>query len=583
LTDRHEDVDAAVTAIEAHGGTVGRVVALEGESNGMPNCLHPEVVSAWQAKGYSYRVGYCTTACARQGDPGRCPFLASIAGLEGAENIVATKALARTSGFFSRHGNGRRRVVILDEDPVGLLRPPVVVTRLELERFFLALDRAEERLEKMADQGVRAAALAESRRARRIAQWCWDQIARQPANGQPEAVEIPASLRPSKATLKKTQASRQDGRTSLYEAFHAQMRQNPNQTVRNVARDLFDLVRHAAGGTAFVTACQVLFHQLIRIPKTKQVIVLDATGNPELLRPLFAPRPVEVRCDGPVQPAGRVIQFMDFNGPRSYLNQIPRKVIRILDAIGDLHPCGNLVLISHQSCVEGLAQASRHGGRIRTAYFGALRGRNDLEPGPGRAIAAHVVIGSPKTTEEDRRQVALAVYGKAILPFPSLVTVRRVVRGRQPADTDDGEAAAELLWEVRLKGYNDPRMQGVYDHTVTAELTQAADRARVLIHSQAVVYLVTNEPCPRLWFAEKCLAGDYLDLMTKPRADFQRAYERYVAKVKELLAGGKSAGNADVCRALGHKGTWGHRYWRRFVAENRDGLEGERKVRWKEP
>ena len=40
-------------------------------------------------------------------------------------------------------------------------------------------------------------------------------------------------------------------------------------------------------------------------------------------------------------------------------------------------------------------------------------------------------------------------------------------------------------------------MQAVYEHTVTAELTQAADRARVLIHPASTVYLLTNEPCPR--------------------------------------------------------------------------------------
>jgi hypothetical protein len=39
--------------------------------------------------------------------------------------------------------------------------------------------------------------------------------------------------------------------------------------------------------------------------------------------------------------------------------------------------------------------------------------------------------------------------------------------------------------------------------------------------------------------------------------------------------------NADVCRALERKSGWGHRYWRCFLAEFGDALEGERKVRWK--
>src|SRR5262249_10577636 len=149
----------------------------------------------------------------------------------------------------------------------------------------------------------------------------------------------------------------------------------------------------------------------------KRVFVLDATGNADLLRPVFSPRAVQVLCDDLVQPAGRIVQFMDFNGPRSYLNKIPRKLVRIIGALGDLHPTGKIVLVSHRSCVKALAKASRHAARIRTAYFGALRGRNDLEPSPTNRIACHIVAGSPKTTEEARRQLALAVYGKSALPF----------------------------------------------------------------------------------------------------------------------------------------------------------------------
>src|SRR5690349_16484832 len=118
---------------------------------------------------------------------------------------------------------------------------------------------------------------------------------------------------------------------------------------------------------------------------------------------------------------------MDFNGPRSYLNQTPRKLIRIIDAIGDLHPKGRIVLISHKSCVEKLKSASRHAERIVTAHFGALRGRNDLEPGPDNSIACHIVAGSPKATEASRQQLALTVFGPNILPFADLVTVRRSV------------------------------------------------------------------------------------------------------------------------------------------------------------
>jgi hypothetical protein len=70
--------------VEKYGGRVGRVLPLDGQINGVPNCLHPDIVAVWQMKGYSYRAGFCPNekCCKRQADPDKCPFLASIDALE---------------------------------------------------------------------------------------------------------------------------------------------------------------------------------------------------------------------------------------------------------------------------------------------------------------------------------------------------------------------------------------------------------------------------------------------------------------------------------------------------------------------
>jgi hypothetical protein len=564
---------------------VARALPLDGQTDGVPNCLHPEVIGWWQAKGYDYRRGFCTVTtkagpcCERGGETAACPYLSALAALKEAPVVVTTKAFARRPNFFSSGatGNARRQNVVLDEDPIGLLRPPIVITREDLTKHTDLLGRM---LTTFTKDGLDSA-IAEALHSKRLAEWCWRQIARQPPDGQPEPVPVPQELRLTRAVLRRTKDAREEGRKAVTGALHYWMRRDPMNTVRNVYRDLAYMLEHAAAGTVFVTSRQLLYHLELNIPQDRRVFVLDATANPALLRPVFAPRPVEVLCADRVAPAGRVVQFMDFNGPRSYLNQIPGKVVRIIDALGDLHPAGKLVLISHQSCVASLARASRHAARIQTAHFGALRGRNDLEPRRDNPIACHVVVGSPKTTEEDRRQLALAVFGTAILPFPELVTVRWGVVGRIPTELAGGNEEA-MVWEVRFKGYDDPRMQAVYQHTVTAELTHAADRARVLIHPQATVYLVTNEICPNLWFAEMCYAGDFLDLSPGKRADFEEGFNRYAHKAQELLDAGKVVGNADVCRALGRKPGWGKRYWQEFLARSGDALQGTRKFRWKD-
>jgi hypothetical protein len=576
LCDRHEDAEAACLAIEEHGGTVGRVLPLQGQQpNGAANCLHPGIIQMWQAKGYNYRAGYCKAGCCeRNGDPESCPFLASIDALEKADTVVVTKALARTKGFFHTRGNPRRETVIIDEDPIGLLRPAVLLTRSDLEKYIATAADIAARFRK--DNDYPAHAVIEHHG--RVAQWVLDQIIGSDPDAQPRPLPIPGQLLGLQTQF--PEKAIKNGKKAVEQAFRDRMRRNPADTVRNVTRDLRDLER-AAGHRLFVTAAEALFHVAVRVPRNKRVFVLDATANAELLRAVFAPRPVEIWCDQEIEPAGRIIQLMDFNGPRSYLNKSPAKLVKIIDAIGDLHRHGTLVLISHRSCVEELKNASRHARRIRAAYFGALRGRNDLEERPDNIIACHIVAGSPKTTEEDRQRLALAIYGESILPFADLQTVRKGTIGRVPREFLEDDEVREQIWEVRIKGYRDPRMQAIYDHTVTAELTHAADRARVLIHKEAVVYLVTNEPCPKLWFAEKCLAADYLDLSGGARKDFRKNFAAYEAKAMELLKAGKFVGNADVCRAFKRPASWGWRYWRAFLEQYADAMEGERKFRLK--
>lgn len=588
LSDRKEGADEAAALIEEHGGKVGRVLPLDGKSmvvtrgeadcppiaNTIPNCLHPDVIELWQSKGYDYRRGYCRIACERRADPGCCPFLRSLDDLEHADSIVVTKAMARGEGFFTAHGNDRRANVIIDEDPIGLLKTAVEITRDDLNRYIPIAEEIEAMCARPGKELVRA----EAGRTLDLARWCWDTINGRPPGDEPGHFPLPGRLMAARSVGDR--GATRWGRDGFRGELHRRMRDDPHGTVRNVHRDLDELARRSAGRSAYATSDELMFHVRVSIPKSRRVIVLDATASRDLLETIFAPRPVEVLCDRRVSPVGRVIQVMDANHPRSSVASAlnasdrgkPPKLIRLLDAIGDRHPHGRMVLISFKEHVDGLRDASRHAGRIETAHFGALRGRNDLQE-----AACHVVVGSPKASEAARRQLALAVYGRSILPFSDLVDVRLATEGRIPRELS---ASGEVrLWESRQKGYLDPRMQAVYDHTVGSELAQAADRARVLANP-TTVYLLTNEACPGLWFAEPCLARELLDVSPPERSDYRENYDKFAAKACELLDAGGSISGAEVCRALGRDESWGKRYWRGFRAEYGDALEGDRKVRW---
>jgi hypothetical protein len=378
------------------------------------------------------------------------PTLAALDALAEARVVVTTKAYARRPNFYTSKVSAGRKLVVLDEDPVGLLRPAVDQTRSDLEAYVRACGQMESYFLARQEQAWAQAGLLGVSRSRRVAEWCLAQMKRQQPDGQREAVPVPDDLPRGEKAGRKVVAGR----------LRRMMPRDPEGMVRNVHGDLDYLLGHAAARAACVRHDSLLFHLRLDVPRSREVLILDATANPALLRPIFGRRRVEVLADERVRPAGRVIQFPDGNYPHSHLAKVPPpgKVLRVIDAIGDRHPAGqgNLVLISFLGggkekgggVVERLRQASRHKDRLLTAHFGAVRGRNDLMSTAERPVAAYIVAGSPKTTEEDRRRLALAVYGKDLLPFADLADVRRVVTYPVPRELADGDEEAD--GEIRL-------------------------------------------------------------------------------------------------------------------------------------
>jgi hypothetical protein len=590
ITDRHEQVGAAVKLIEKYGGTAAHVVPLDGQTDGVANCLHPGTIKKWQAAGYDYMHNFCNQAdcCERRADPNRCPFLRSKKELEFAENIVVTKALARADGFFSQYGNPRRQFVVIDEDPIALLRPVVERTKKTLEDFQDLLARIMRRMSEQFDLEGKKEAMNRWQQAN----WCIERIREQEsaflrlqaAGGGPldeegvDPVPVPVSDFPrrGRAADEEEKEERKRGRKSLDKYLRQQMQYDPDGTVANLHRDFTALPR-AAHGLVYFTNKRMFFHAQVNIPESgvggRRIFVLDATAKPEILRLLFAPRDVQVCFDQrKVRPAGRIIQLVDANYPRSSFDpkKLEPKVIRSINDIGDRHPEGRIVLISFKKIVKEkeLAEASNHSDRIICAHFGDLRGRNDLEAKEENQIACHIVVGSPKTNELARQQLALAVYGPDILPFPRLVDVRRFFWAREPHEIAGGGHRRPV--EAWCKGYDDPRMQGIYELTTTAELKQAADRARVLSHAHAVTYLLTNEPVD-IWHVEGAYVGELFPQGDTRRSDYQDNYATYEAVALELLRRlntGDVFSNAAVCRALGWGEEKGKRYYPEFRAKH---------------
>jgi hypothetical protein len=370
-----------------------------------------------------------------------------------------------------------------------------------------------------------------------------------------------------------------EGRFLLNRELNHRLWKHPDTMPRNTLGDLSTLAGRALKRLAYVRHDGLLFHLEVKIPRDRKLHVLDPTGNLEMLRQVFGPQEVIPICDRPVRPAGEVIQFLDANAPRSYVKKIPKRVIQIIDALGDRHPGGDIVLISFLGMVDELAKKSKHRDRIRTAHFFDVRGRNDLQSTPVRKVACHIVVGSPKTDERSRQDLALAVFGPEALPLPDLVTRVERVEADLPDELADfpGERAR---WERVYKAYDNATLQLIYDHLTTSELEQTIDRARLAIHADARVYVLSNEPLRKLWYAKVCLAEHLLDLSGRRRQDFADNYRTYEIKAVELLNKAGGVSNAAASRCLGLKRGTGHRYWLEFVRRHGESLSGKRTRRW---
>src|SRR5262249_9042571 len=161
---------------------------------------------------------------------------------------------------------------IIDEDPIGMLRPMVAITRDDLNKYLDIMKAIVAYFHKQADVSSEVVA----KHYHKIASWLWETINQQEPGAEFQAVDIPPELVRISSSLPKKALTQ--GKKALDGVFRTLMRRDPHETVRNVTRDLTDLKR-AAGKVVFATSDRVIFHVQVRIPHGKRVFILDATAN----------------------------------------------------------------------------------------------------------------------------------------------------------------------------------------------------------------------------------------------------------------------------------------------------------------
>lgn len=417
-----------------------------------------------RAAGYNPVRTVCAPTC-RRATERSCLWLEEIQAAWHADALVAVKAHAQRTGFWQRDRVAKFRRVIVEEDALDLLGPEAALDRQRVQRFVaVVLPVVEAEARDDAERAVPRYAGLLQRQARGLA--TATQRIREVADAVLEAIRGESGVVSFGAG--EAWPAEVDERLAL-----AAVRANRNQGVP-LPLNVLPALRAIAGGQRAVLDDGVLRFDLPRpIPSDRAVVVLDATGDAELLAADLG-RPVEVLEGGDARPV-RVVQVTDSLWSRRRLGLGRDQVLdaeqlgRLADQLAAVvrrERAARVGLVTYRDAVEPLREALRRRlpGRPRwtprrerleilTLHFGAARGSNALA-----GVDALLVAGTPT-------------------PSPWAVQ-RRALRLGEPTA---GELLEAPAWHdgpggERVWSYASPLMRRAHESVVGAELAQAVGR-----------------------------------------------------------------------------------------------------------
>jgi len=306
----------------------------------------------------------------------------------------------------------------------------------------------------------------------------------------------------------------------------------------------------------------VRFRKKNPLPEDREVFILDATANKELLHAIAPEWTIREWDCPPVEQIGRVAQIMDYDLSRNRIRREveqhqpdnPSWLVQVLDHILDTY--GPAHVISFKDVVDSPAAEIDILGKLKDQK--KITGRHNF-PCRGHTFddKTLIVLGTPYKDQASLLELAMAIWGEGGLP-KSAYTHRSRENG--------------YFVSTNME-YEEPKLRPLQDFIVSADLVQAIGRVRPL-QNDVKVFVLSNAPISD-WDVEQFTASELFDMRQPLRRDAAQAYRRYEAKVRELLATGAPVSNSLVCASLDLPERSGQRHWQRFLKEQASGIQVE--------
>lgn len=507
-------------------------------------CILPDEYEATSRRGFQPSQGFPCHGC--KIGTRNCQYLMKFAGLESAEQLCCAAVYHTHDDFYASHGNENRPIVVFDENCIDLLLEPVA-TDLDDWRAWL----------KMASQSGQ-----DVERIRSLVGWLGEAENKflLQDNQKYLPVEVPTEMKgqieSDVGPWLNANAHRFPKVTNLYrEAVYLLTQPDSHVLFERCEGQKQDIAR-------------IRFRMRHLLPEDKEVYVLDATANEDLLRAIAPGWDIRVWECPPIEQAGRITQIMDYDLSRNRIRREvngheddnPSWLPQVVDHILDKH--GPAALISFKEVINGttdLVSLLKHKDKIVRLDNFPCRGHSFDEK-------TLIIIGTPYKDEACVWEFAMALWGKDQLPESQYVRLN--------------EPYGDFVSSCRRHEEN--HLKPIQEFILTADLVQAIGRVRPL-QNEVQVFVMSNAPIHN-WQVEQRMATEMFEIQWQKRSDAAENKRRYFNAASELLKTGKFYGNKDVCEQIEMAIRTGQQYWSEYRASIKMPVEEQQgRIRLKVP
>ncbi len=523
-------------------------------------CPHPDEYGRMVRRGFSPKQSAPCRKCVI--GLNLCPYFAQFGSLAEADQLCCAAIYHTHDGFYESYGNEDRPIVIFDENVVDVLLEPKADAVGAWSSWGRLLGRWAENDQRRCDV---------IRPFTELVHWIEAQteelLMAKEDEGRPikcHPVAIPDELfQPELET-----------NIDLVAWLNRVANRRENQGVHNLhnaARYLLTTPRQPIiferKVTEGNTTAIVRFRKNNPLPEDREIFILDATANEEVIRAIAPDWDVRVWDCPQIEQRGSVIQIMDYDVSRNFVKtriernapQNPSWLVQVVNKVLDEH--GPMPLISFKKLVNQHAPLDLLG---EIANADLIVDRCNF-PCRGHNIDSDnlLVIGTPYKGEVPILELALAIWG-----FDGLPRTKYEHRPEQQGD-----------FIINHMGHEEPRLQTIQKFLVSAELAQAVGRIRPL-QNDCTAVVITNAPID-YWQVDQFCASELYDIRQPQRRDAAGRYGRYVDAAKDLLDTDRWIKNTDVCDVLEMSARTGQRHWTRFINDHDGQIDVNKgSIRW---